>query len=64
MAVSHGYLSAKVKGYAEKRRRIMSRLMERQMSRPDAGKANLSGWEKLAELFPGPVQHGGERLVD
>lgn len=48
-AVSHGYLSARVKGHAEKRQREWAKAFG---EGPKAtGKPNLAGWQKLAEVF-------------
>lgn len=59
LAVAHGYLSATRKGYAEKR----GRERERHHPPSQTGKVNVSGWEKLASMWKGPLQHGGDRLI-
>lgn len=63
-AMTHGYLSARVKGHADKRNQEWRRVFGQ--SAKDTGQPNEAGWKKLAALFGkggGEVIVGGERLV-
>lgn len=61
-AFTHGYLSARVDGYAEKRARARRRRLP-----SDTGQPNLAGWAQLAAFAeqhaPNALRRGGERLV-
>lgn len=70
--MTHGHLSATVKGYARSRRDALRRRLG-QLPRM-SGRANVAGWKKLEALTadmasrsgvgPAPMlQYGGERLV-
>ena len=61
----HGYLSARVKGHAQTRQRLMARAIERTIVPTPSlsGKADVEGWKRLATLFGDQVIRGGERLV-
>lgn len=67
MAVYHGYMSAREKGYGKRRGREIDRVnREFYGPRTNTGKANVSGWQQLEHLFGqmgAPVQHGGDRFV-
>lgn len=63
--MTQGYLSARVKGYARKRRDEWRRRGTVQVPSFE-GQANIAGWEELARITARgglPVQRGGERLV-
>jgi hypothetical protein len=55
--IAHGHLRATVKDYWERRERALH-------PRPTAtGQVNVAGWQKLAAIWKGTIQRGGERLV-